>query len=446
MMWRFKKSEKVSDVSSGKRWMKRQKFFSGEFTEESRYVKNPAQGWYSIYPFYVERKINPEELKWSLREDESVVLVLLDLSAYQKSPLDFFAIKNISEILQFFCEYHKDVILRPVYDQNGEGEKKEPENLERILEHIRQLGDILRSQKHTVFLFQGFLIGSWGEMHSSKYLSNHDLRNLYHCIRENLDETITLAVRTPAIWRKLIQKSDCEKGKYSRLTLFNDALFASATDLGTYGTMTEEAAGWTGKWNRLEELRFAEKITEKIPFGGEVVLGEKKSQETILKEMKKLHLTCLNSNHDLQLLERWKKESWIGNDCFCGKSFYDYVGTHMGARFVVRNVEAKYKRLSGKLKMTVEIENCGFGRFCQETELWLIIQNETERKELLTGSNLQDWGSGERRKLVCAVPGIKGEIYLQACRKKDKAMIRFANKIQCGQQKNPDCVFLGCLN
>ena len=428
IMWRFRINKRKSETNSNKKDDRRLKFVSGKFTEASAVIKNPAQGWYSIYPFKMEEEINPEELKWCLKEEESVALVLLDLSAYQKIPLDFFAKKNITDILRFFKKYHKDVILRPVYDQNGNGMKKEPETLDLILEHIRQICEILRNQSHTVFLFQGFLIGSWGEMHSSRYLSEENLKTLYHCIRENLEEEIYLAVRTPAIWRKLTRKEVWQNGKFENLALFNDALFASDTDLGTYGTMTQEAAGWKNSWNRQEELGFETTITGETPFGGEVILGEKRPLFVLLREMRQLHLTYLNSNHDFKALEHWKKEAWCQPDVFQGKSFYEYAGAHMGYRFVVRNVTAEYRMWTRNWKLEIEIENRGFGKCFQNTEIVICMENEKENREIILDADLREWRSGEVKTVFCSLPSVRADFYIQARRKSDQEPVYFANK------------------
>ena len=66
---------------------------------------NPARGWYAVYTFPAEQKIDPEELKWSLRDGETVALVLLDIGAFRDRLLDKEKLDNIREILLFFKKY-----------------------------------------------------------------------------------------------------------------------------------------------------------------------------------------------------------------------------------------------------------------------------------------------------------------------------------------------------
>ena len=96
-------------------------FRQEELAESLDELENPARGWYGIYTFVVQDSINPEELRWSLRDGELLALVLLDISIYRSMQLDENALNNIRSILSFFMYYKKDVILRPVYDREGKG-------------------------------------------------------------------------------------------------------------------------------------------------------------------------------------------------------------------------------------------------------------------------------------------------------------------------------------
>ena len=104
------------NMMNKKRWIFRQ----GELAESRSCLENPARGWYGIYTFPVQETINLEELRWSLREGESLVLVLLDIYKYRSMPLDETALNSIRDILSFFVHYKKDVILRPVYKAGWE--------------------------------------------------------------------------------------------------------------------------------------------------------------------------------------------------------------------------------------------------------------------------------------------------------------------------------------
>lgn len=98
------------------------------------------------------------------------------------------------------------MILRPVYDRVGKGRQHEPETFEQVMMHLQQMGEALQQNAFSVVIFQGLLVGSWGEMHDSSYLSQEHLEKLSQCILPYLEKEIYLAVRTPAQWRQLVDE------------------------------------------------------------------------------------------------------------------------------------------------------------------------------------------------------------------------------------------------
>ena len=408
-------------------------FRQAELAESLDELENPARGWYGIYTFPVEESIDPGELRWSLRQGESLALVLLDIHAYRSKLLDEAALQNIRDILSFFVQYKRDVILRPVYDREGNGQSCEPDTFEMVLGHMRQIGEILKSIKHPVFVFQGMLVGSWGEMHDSRYLSSEHLYEMWSCIKEYLGEDICLAVRTPAQWRTLKSEEDFLQKKYSQLSLFDDGILGSLTHLGTFGTMTKEAAGWSGAWTRKEELDFISQLTENLPCGGEVTFcaGEEAGKvceaDFIVSELKKMHLTYLDSTYDMKVLNQWKQMNYTGSGIWQGRSLYEYIGSHLGYRLTVKSVQMKRIWL-GKAEFTIEIENIGFAKMFQDAELFLVIENENEWKENVVSIDLREISPGTIASGKAVAELTHGKVFLQARRKSDGQSIRFANK------------------
>lgn len=408
-------------------------FRQAELIESLDELENPGRGWYGIYTFPAEESIDPGELRWSLRQGESLALVLLDIHTYRSKLLDEAALQNIRNILSFFMQYKRDVLLRPVYDREGNGQNCEPDTFELVLEHIRQIGEILKSVKHSVFIFQGMLVGSWGEMHDSRFLSPEHLRRMWNCMREYLGEDICLAVRTPSQWRTLKREEDFLQKKYSRLSLFDDGILGSLTHLGTFGTMTKEAAGWSGAWTRKEELDFISQITENMPCGGEVTSRADEEctklceADFIINELKKMHLTYLDSTYDMNVLNQWKQMDYTGSGIWQGRSLYEYIGSHLGYRLTVKSVQMK-RTWFGKAEFTIEIENTGFGKMFQDAELFLVIENEDQRKEAVVSINLQEISSGTIASGKAVAELAHGKVFLQARRKSDGQSIRFANK------------------
>lgn len=338
------------------------------------------------------------------------------------------------------------MILRPVYDREGKGRECEPDSFEQVLEHLQQIGGLLQDMQHSVFIFQGMLAGSWGEMHDSRYMSPECINRMWNCMRQYLGDEIYLAVRTPAQWRTLRSEKEFRQKKYAHLALFDDGILGSMTHLGTFGTELREAAGWAQAWTRKEEMEFVNCLTEDMPCGGEVVACTENDRmyeaKFIVNELKKMHITYLDSTHDMKALDLWKSISWDGFDnlkIWKGYSLYEYIGEHLGYRLVVRTVELKPIR-RGRAEFMFEIENTGFGRVFQETELFLIMKNRNETREVPISMDMRKIQAGTR---ICGKTVIKlmeGRVSLKLQRKKDGRIIHFANK------NSTDTLYLGSLH
>lgn len=350
---------------------KRLRFEPAVLTESTDYLLNPSCGWYRIYPFALEEKPDFEELSWCLCAQETIVLVLADIGAFRDGGLSEAALCNLSDILDFFSNNHKEIILRLTYDREGHGMEKEPEFLNTVIGHMRQLGTVVCAHREQILLVQGLLVGSWGEMHDSKFLSEERLRQLMRVWQEALGD-IAVAVRTPQQWR-ILHTRNTAPGT-DKIGLFNDGMFGSPDHLGTYGWQTKEESGWRGQWRREEEIEFTGKAAVSVPYGGEAV-GD--SLELTIKEMaeelQRTHTCYLNSKHDTRRLQQWRETQWQDSGIWGQISVFDYIGCHLGYRFVVREV-----RLEGKKDccLKIYIENTGFSMLNEEAELLLWLGKE----------------------------------------------------------------------
>lgn len=404
--------------------------------ETTKDINNPARGWYEIYTFEAEEKFDAQECIWSLREDEAIALVRIGLSAFQARELSEEALENIGEILRFFREHEKDVILRLTYDMEGKGVEREPSSFSIVLQHLRQIAKQCRKEQWQIFLWQGVLLGSWGEMHGSKFLSERYLASLYEEIESFLPENTYFAVRTPVYIRKLLSAEELQK---KEITVFDDGIFGSETNLGTYSETYCEKDGWKHAWKKEEELAFLETYCDQSPVGGEVVQGLERGIEEEVKELQRLHVTYLNKVHDAVVIERWKKTVWK-QGLYQGCSGYDYIGAHMGYRFVIRKVwMTEKKNVENPIEIHINVENTGFSVLCQEAELLLEVISEEESHEILCREDPGSWKSGTVVHLCVPLPETKGDIYLSCRRKSDGRHIVFAN------ENADDRVFLGHL-
>lgn len=434
--------------------------------ETAAQVVNPGRGWYQLYSFSAGQEIDTEELKWSLDKQDGLALVLIDIGDYRETSIDQAGLCHIRQILQFFAEHQVDMVLRAVYDREGKGPEREPDLFAQLIEHIRQVGSIASDYAEHILAVQGLLLGSWGEMHGSKYLSAEKMRILETEWQKATGGKCVLSVRRPVFLRYL--RGDRKAVAEGGIGLFDDAMFASESHLGTFGEKTEAEAGWLESWLPEEEMAFMDSLGDILPFGGEAVCpeevlnGEHGLQAAeVLHQLRQMHVTYLNRIYDSRLLDRWKQMSCGVAGIWQACSLYDYIGAHLGYRFVVCQVKCTV--VKGKspltLELKIEIENRGFAGLYEDAELFVIAESAQEIPKGMAGENPRSvqvqakgapgtWRAGSKHQVTAAValPQETAEswrFYLELVRKKDGRNIKFANRCSENQADGCDRVFLG---
>ena len=442
-----------------------------QLKESTRALKNPGCGWYHIYTF----DLSKENFLYIDCEEEELVLLLIDIHAFRgceqipKEALEYF-----SSILTFFEEHDKGIILRIVYDIKGQGMENEPSSIKIVKSHMKQLGSIIcehMSKKESlpgkILVHQGLFVGSWGEMHGSKFLSEARMKELSDTFLEATKGSCPIAVRKPVQLRQLSCKktasSPLQNASNINFTLFNDAIFGSETDLGTYGTIRKSALSENSErektsWVREDELSWQQSFMQQSFCGGEVLdvmntvsesLGNTDyPQRTldwnqVVADLAKMHVSYLNSIYSKEVLDDWKAHSimWNGKEI----SEYDYIGRHMGYRFTVTHV--KISRVSPKKKkqtqsqisknvITLTIKNTGFANLCEEAVCRLIlIENNENVKAFEIKSDPRTWNSCTDTVIECHIlqevwtqQSQQTKLFLQLIRKRDGRIIEWANE------------------
>lgn len=410
-------------------------FEQSDLTETTEAFTNPARGWYQIYTFQAEEEPDFEELKWCLNREDTLALVLIDIGCFRERNLDSEVLGRLCRIICFFAENRYDCIIRVVYDHEGKAFAREPRNFVQVEAHMRQIGDVLNLCSSSVFVFQGMLLGNWGEMHGSRFLDMDRMIQLAEILRMQKDERTFLAVRRPAYWRRLHEGQKqgalaCPDG----MGLFDDGMFGSESHMGTFAEGEQKEKMWNEPWQREQELTFEQELCQQAPNGGEAVYNngyiKQLTPKKVIMDMMRMQVTYLNRVHDAKILGLWKDWKYPGSGMWGGKSVFDYVGAHLGYRFFIRRVDVRpAKNGSGEYYVDVEIKNTGFAAFYQNGEIRLeyVDRNKNCRAEILE-SRMKGWRSGEIRKFSCAVEDCNGELFLAARRKDDGIPIRFANK------------------
>lgn len=411
---------------------KRDNFQAADLEESTAECSNPARGWYQIHTFFAEQEPDFEELRWCLHPEDTLAFLLIDIGHFRDRDLDREALERISRILVFFGTRGYDCIVRIVYDHEGRASAGEPFSFSQVKSHLEQIGPLMAQFTDTVYVLQGMLVGSWGEMHSSRFLSEPQLCQMAEILRRYRGKQTYLAVRRPVYWRML---HGDQKGKRpvtaEDMGIFDDGILGSKSNLGTFGTQCRTCAAWNSPWRRSDELSFEAEIGCHAPNGGEVVYSPDYLRELYPAAVKELligmQVTYLNRAHDTRMLEVWKEWKYPGTGVWAGKSFYDYVSAHLGYRFLVRGVRVR-KEKREKYFVEIEIENTGFAGGYQEAELCLeYVDNRGIPGSRILEFRIKGWKRKERRTFACTAEAGKGRLYLAARRKRDKAAIRFGN-------------------
>ena len=372
-------------------------------TGEARNNVNPGRGWYHIYTFRIGRP-DEEQLRWlPFYEGETLALLRLDISDFRDEEPDPAAVAYVRRIFEVFGAHGREVILRFCYDTEGRGLEREPVRFSRVQEHIRCFGALAAEYAGQICVAQGLFVGSWGEMHSSRFLSPEQISDMAELWQEATEGKVRLAVRRPCQLRML--EEDVRAG------LYDDALFGSETDLGTFGSKARGETLWEEAWRREDEIGYLRERCGGIPCGGEAVAGLDSTPEETIRRLKAMRITYLNSIYDPARLESWKAQRLAS-----GEMLYDYVGSHLGYCFVV--TDARWKK--GQLAVT--IANTGFANVCDELSLYLVCGGR--RQEL--PADLTGLAPDDSMTVQTAVSGV-GRLELEILRKRDGAAIRFAN-------------------
>ena len=186
--------------------------------------------------------------------------------------------------------------------------EREPLTLAMVKRHMEQAGGAIRPYLEDILVMQGIFVGNWGEMHGSKFLDEVSMCELIDTLYRVTEGRCFLAVRTPAQWRRITGRLT-SGGLKERLGLFNDGIFGSPTDMGTYGTASGREAGEDGSWSREEELGWQEQYMDAVPNGGEILSCMPfKSSRHAAEDLAKMHVCYLNSIYHPEQLDHWRKE------------------------------------------------------------------------------------------------------------------------------------------
>ena len=118
------------------------------FRESARELRNPRRGFYNLYRYMItDEKVNYWQLVQEMYQGDdntSLTLVEINLQYYRYGEVSETGMANIEALFQALGDLDKQLIVRFMYDWDGENEKYEPETIDIILRHMEQLEIVLR--------------------------------------------------------------------------------------------------------------------------------------------------------------------------------------------------------------------------------------------------------------------------------------------------------------
>ena len=345
--------------------------------EKADILNNPYCGLYSIYRFYADNKYDI-----NLISNHQICLLEINLINFNDRPLSMEALGNIEWIFRYFTLHKKQMIVRFLYDWEGKGLDSEPKNIGIVLNHMEQLSDLLKEFEDSIYIIQGLFIGSWGEMHSSRYLSEEHMTRLAYKLYDCTGEGTQIALRCPSFWRMIFKTNQPldDKTVYSKLirsrfSLFNDGILSSYTDYGTYGYIRAKVSdNYSDKWIRKDELNFQNKLCRYVSNGGEVINNCKYNDvETAVRELRIMRVSYLNDGYDREVLDKWKaSKSPSSKPIWKDKSAFDYIAAHLGYRYLIKDIKVS-PPLKGGIKIKIKLCNTGFSSSYHRFDLKLAL-------------------------------------------------------------------------
>lgn len=409
------------------------------FTESSAPLSNPYRGWYTIYGYRLADNItyNADTILENIKTntDTRLVLVQINLMDYRKSDLNSHALEQLETILSAWESTDKTLILRFLYDWDGLASKTEPDDIAVVQNHMSQVSTILDHHTSLIYTLQGIFVGNYGEMNHSRFMDKESVLLLSRHLADVMDPAIFLSVRTPALWRQITASETPPAAFGSRIGLFNDGMMGSENDCGTYGD-SSDSSEHNEKKSRSDELAFQNKLCLYVPNGGEVIIDNPYNDlDAAIKDLNTMHVSYLNTMYDPEVLDKWKSSTYTGEGIFNGTSGYDFIGSHLGYRYVLRSTSVKFNTFRDKsATLTIALDNVGFANCYKQFDVTLLVENKNTKDSLTipVHTDTRNWLAGQTTSLQIPLPIRNYEtgtydIYLSVRDRDSDSEILFAN-------------------
>ncbi|QDV39502.1 DUF4832 domain-containing protein [Tautonia plasticadhaerens] len=338
------------------------------YREGTRAMPNPERG------FYAPRMSDRMDRLGGLRERGiTLLLVEIDLKPFKDSDLTPAKLDEVRAAFDATRRHGLKAIVRAAYGFTGRDYRADPEDMGRILGHIRQLGETYREHRDVLYAVQAGFLGPWGEWHGSNWGDPPSLearRAVLFGLLDVVPDPICVQVRRPMFIRDIfadepggseLADAAAHGGtRLSRTGWHNDALLSPPTDMGTYAQPG---------WDRDRELRWCDSHGRHTPFGGETVPSSSGTPiDRVVEELGLLHACYLNSAYHRGTLDGWREAEYRGG------SGFEHIERRLGYRLVAERLRhSTIAEPGGELRVELELRNVGFASPHLPREVALIL-------------------------------------------------------------------------
>ncbi len=373
------------------------------FTESITDFNNPDRGFYR--PTGVRLSPDPESTWWKNPIWYSNRLVhlrigLKNFSAKYNKVQDYDITEDTIQKLNTWVEQIREAggtaIVRFAYDDFDGNANLEPD-IEQIEKHIEQLKPFFEANEDIIACVETGFLGPYGEQHTSKIVTDENIKRVTDKLLEVVPESRTVSVRRPRYYAcvtganiNTIDQDMPEKGTPAyRVGVFNDGYLGSKSDLGTF-------------LNRSKELAWLNKQATHTLYGGEVVLGIPtelddngnvfNSPEHIEEEMFITHTSYLNEEWNDKVINGYKNTTYNGKDeLYKSSNVFTYVKNHLGYRFVLNKVTMPISvAQSQKLNIKIDLKNVGAGNVVNQKNAYIILKNAEKEYQFITDIDIRE--------------------------------------------------------
>jgi Domain of unknown function (DUF4832)/Domain of unknown function (DUF4874)/Secretion system C-terminal sorting domain len=366
-----------------------QTFLSQSYTPDVTNFANPERGFYHHTEVKASNYslLNETTLKGYRNEGITLIIRVFYLELFLNSPISTQYLTNVRKDFATARKAGVKIITRFAYTQKSTSPYGDA-TPDRVLQHIAQLGPILKQNSDVITVIQAGFIGAWGEWYYTDHFSQTlgspteaDWVNRRKVVDALVAATSSrlVQVRTPDIKRKLVQSTTAiasaeafGTSAKARVAHHNDCFLASADDYGTYNNLIEEKA-------------YLEEETKYLPMGGEtcgpyVPLSE---CPNALAEMKRFHWSYLNRDYHPTVLS-----GWTTNGCMPD------VQKKLGYRYRLTKASLQQNgKPGGSVAFDFAMVNDGWANVFNARTVEIVLKNTNSGKEyrLKTAQDPRRW-------------------------------------------------------